>query len=69
MRIPIKPLCEEKRTKANGKAPVYLQYFHDGEHRTFLNTQLAIPPGYWDKRKECVKDTLPRRNWQLSRVK
>lgn len=59
MRIPIKPLCEEKRIKANGKASIYIQYFHDGEHRTFLNTQLAIPPGYWDKRKQCIKETLP----------
>jgi hypothetical protein len=34
MRIPIKPLSEEKRIKANGKASIYFQYFHDGEHRT-----------------------------------
>jgi hypothetical protein len=43
MRIPIKALCEQKRTRKDGKALICLQYFHDGEHRIFLNTELAIP--------------------------
>src|SRR6185312_16754712 len=60
MRIPIKALCEEKRKRSDGKALIYLQYFHDGEHRIFLNTELAIPPEFWDKRRQCVKETLPK---------
>lgn len=60
MRIPIKALCEEKRKRSDGKALIYLQYFHDGEHRIFLNTELAVPPEFWDKRRQCVKDTLPK---------
>lgn len=59
MRIPIKPLCEEKRVRSCGTSLIYFQFFHDGEHRTFLNTELAIPPQYWDKRKLCVKENLP----------
>jgi hypothetical protein len=59
MRIPIKPLCEQKRLRSDGTSLIYFQYFHDGEHRTFLNTELAIPPQYWDKRKLCVKENLP----------
>jgi Arm DNA-binding domain len=59
MRIPIKALCEEKRTRRDGTALIYLQYFHDGEHRVFLNTKLAIPPEYWNKRRQCVKEALP----------
>jgi len=59
MRIPIKPLCEQKRLRSDGTSLIYFQFFHDGEHRTFLNTELAIPPQYWDKRKLCVKENLP----------
>lgn len=59
MRIPIKALCEEKRKRSDGKALIYLQYFYDGEHRIFLNTQLAIPPEFWDKRRQCIKESMP----------
>jgi integrase len=59
MRIPIKPLCEEKRVRNDGTSLIYFQFFHDGEHRIFLSTGLGIPPEFWDKRKEAVKDTLP----------
>jgi DNA polymerase III alpha subunit len=24
-----------------------------------LNTEIAIPPAYWDKQKECIKESLP----------
>ncbi len=60
--IPIKALCEEKRTRSDGTALIYLQYFHDGEHRVFLNTRLAIPPQYWHKQHQCVIETLPPSN-------
>ena len=60
MRIPIKPLCEQKRLRRDSTCNVYFQFFHDGEHRTFLNTQIKIPPEYWDKRKLCIKDDLPK---------
>jgi len=59
MKIPIKPLCEHKRLRADGTSNIYFQWFHDGEHRIFLNTGIAIPPQYWNKRHECISDTLP----------
>jgi len=58
MRIPIKAICELKRIRKDGTSLIFLQYFHDGVHRIFLNTGIAIPPDQWDKRKECVKQTL-----------
>ena len=60
MRIPIKPLCEQKRLRRDGTCNIYFQFFHDGEHRTFLNTQIKIPPEHWDKRKLCIKENLPK---------
>jgi hypothetical protein len=59
MKIPIKPLCEQKRLRADGTSNIYFQWFHDGEHRIFLNTEISIPPQYWNKRHECVIETLP----------
>ena len=59
MKIPLKPLCEQKRLRADGTSNIYFQWFHDGNHRIFLNTGIGIPPQYWNKRQECVIDTLP----------
>ena len=59
MKIPIKPLCEEKRVREDGTAVLYFQWFHDDVHRIFLNTGLAIPPKFWNKKTESVMDTLP----------
>ena len=60
MRIPIKPLCEQKRLRRDGACTIYFQFFHDGEHRTFLNIQIQIPPDYWGKRKLCIKESIPK---------
>ena len=59
MKIPIKPLCEEKRIREDGTAVLYFQWFHDGVHRIFLNTGITIPPKFWNKKTEAVMDTLP----------
>ncbi|HLI92590.1 MAG TPA: site-specific integrase, partial [Puia sp.] len=59
MKIPIKPLCEEKWARKDGVSAIYLQWFHDGEHRIFLNTGLAIPSAYWNRKKQCVVENLP----------
>src|SRR3954467_12831063 len=51
--------CEQKRLRSDGTSIIYFQFFHDGEHRTFLNTEIKIPPEYWDKKRLCIKDNLP----------
>jgi hypothetical protein len=52
-------LCEEKRIKLDGTSPIYLQYFSGAGHRIFLNTDIAIPPKFWDRHKQRIKDSLP----------
>src|SRR5580704_6354041 len=52
-------LCEEKRATAEGTSSVYFQYFPDATHRVFLNTHIAIPPKFWDRYKQKIKDSLP----------
>ena len=63
MRLPVKPLCEKKRTRSDGTAIIYFQYCYSWEPdlKIFLNSEIAIPPEYWDKKKLCIKDTLPQK--------
>jgi hypothetical protein len=55
----MRKLCEEKRSNAKGTSCVYFQYFPDATHRVFLNTRIAIPPKFWDRHKQKIKDNLP----------
>ena len=59
MRLPIKPLCEQKRVRRDGTSIIFLQYCYDAEHKTFLSTGIAIPSGFWNRQQLCVKETLP----------
>jgi len=59
MRLPVKPLCEQKRVRSDGTSAIYFQFCYDAEHKTFLNSEISIPPLYWDKKKLCIKETLP----------
>jgi integrase len=59
MKIPIKPLCEQKWQGIDGTSTIYLQWFHDGVHRIFLNTKISVPSQYWNKRQECISEALP----------
>jgi integrase len=55
----MRKLCEEKRAAFDGTSFIYFQYFPDAEHRVFLNTRIAIPPKFWDRNKQRIKDNLP----------
>jgi integrase len=55
----MRKLCEEKRAAFDGTSFIYFQYFPDAEHRVFLNTRIAIPPKFWDRHKQRIKDSLP----------
>jgi integrase len=59
MRLPVKPLCEQKRTRTDGTSNIYFQYCYDADHKTFLNTEIKIPPEYWDKKRLCIRENLP----------
>jgi Arm DNA-binding domain len=59
MRLPIKPLCEQKRVRSDGTSMIFLQYCYDAEHKSFLSTEIPIPPEFWNRQQLCVKETLP----------
>jgi len=59
MLLPIKPICERKDMRRDGTSVIYIQYCYSAEKRTFLNTEIAIPPAHWNKKKLCISNDLP----------
>lgn len=45
--------------RRDGTSLVYIQYCYSSEHRTNLNTEIAIPPDHWIKKTQRVANTLP----------
>jgi hypothetical protein len=58
--LPLKLICERKFIRRNGTTLIYIQYCFSAEKRTLLNTEIAIPPQYWNKKKQCITKDLPK---------
>jgi integrase len=59
MLLPIKPICEAKNIRKDGTSVIFIQYCYSSEKRVTLNTEIAIPPKYWVKKKLSISPTLP----------
>ncbi len=59
MLLPLKPICERKNTRRDGTSLIYIQYCFSADKRTLLNTEISVPPGYWNKKKLCISNDLP----------
>jgi integrase len=75
MLLPLKAICDPKKTRRDGTSLIYLQYCFSSEHRTLLNTEIAIPPAYWNRKKSCIVKGLPEQygtpshlNAELTRI-
>lgn len=67
MAYPIKAICEAKDKRADGTSIIYLQYYApDGKRK--LNTELSIPPGFWNQKQRMVSDKLPREHGMFSEL-
>lgn len=55
----IKPVIKKGAIRKNGTALIFLQYCHDSEKRILINTDIAIPPQFWNKRTSRITDSLP----------
>lgn len=58
MLLPIKPVLG-KRTRIDSTRPVYLQYCFSSTRRILLNTEIYVPPKYWNKRQCRFSSELP----------
>jgi len=59
MLLPIKAICDRKKIRKDGTCLIFIQYCYSTGRRTLLNTEIAIPPSYWNKKKNCVLIDLP----------
>ncbi len=62
MLSPIKAICERKDIRKDGTSLIFIQYCYSSGHRTLLNTEIAIPPGFWLNRKKkpsIISQQLP----------
>lgn len=59
MLLPIKPICPANKTRSDGTCVIFFQYCYSPTNRTLLNTGIAIPVEYWNKKQQCISDKLP----------
>ncbi len=59
MLLPIKPICSASKIRRDGTSLIFIQYCQSAENKTLLNTEIAIPPNYWNKKLERISDNLP----------
>src|SRR6266542_3308399 len=56
---PLKPICERKNMRRDGTSIIFIQYCYSPENCTNLNTEIAIPPAFWNKKRLCISNDLP----------
>ncbi len=61
MLLPIKCICPRRKERSDGTGIVFIQYCCNATQRTLLNTEIAIPTEYWDKKLRCISPKLPAR--------
>ncbi len=59
MGQPIKLIIKKGAVRKDGTTLIFLQYCHNSEQRILLNTDIGIPPQYWNKRLNRINKTLP----------
>jgi hypothetical protein len=59
MVLPIKAIYRANKIRKDGTSLIFLQYCYSATQRTLLNTEIAIPINYWNKKHRCVSEKLP----------
>jgi hypothetical protein len=59
MLLPIKPICCASKIRRDGTSLIFIQYCMSADNKTLLNTEITIPPRFWNKKLDRVSDNLP----------
>lgn len=62
MNLPVKAVCKTNKVRKDGTSAISIQYCYTSDKRGLLDSGLSIPPKYWNRRKNCVADSLPEIN-------
>jgi hypothetical protein len=55
----IKSIIKKGAVRKDGTMLIFLQYCYDSEKRVLLNTGIAIPPQFWNKKTSRIAESLP----------
>ena len=59
MGQPVKLIMKKGAIRKDGTSLIFLQYCHSAEKRVLLNTKVAIPTQYWNKKTSRISENLP----------
>jgi hypothetical protein len=59
MILPIKPICKKEWVRRDGTSIIFLQYCRNSEERVLVDTGIAIPPVFWNRKNNRVNPNLP----------
>lgn len=59
MIYPIKPILRKDWMRKDGTSKIFIQYCYRPNQRTIVDTGIAIPPQYWNKRNSKICNDLP----------
>ncbi len=60
MILPIKPICKKEWVRRDGTSVIFLQYCRNSEERVLVDTGLAIPPEFWNRKNSRISTSLPK---------
>ena len=55
MILPIKPICKKEWVRRDGTSIIFRQFCRNSEERVLVDTGIAIPPEYWNPKKQPYK--------------
>jgi len=59
MLLAIKPICPKSKVRRDGTCIIFIQYCDRDGKATLLNTEIAIPPNYWNRKYLRISSELP----------
>lgn len=61
MLLPAKLICRTKRVHEDGTCTIFIQYCY-ADKKVLLHTGIKVPPSFWNRKQQCVIDSLPAEN-------
>jgi len=58
MTLPIKPICKKEWVRRDGTCIIFLQFCRNSEERVLVDTGIAIPPEYWNRKYNRISSAI-----------
>jgi integrase len=64
----VKLITKKGAVRKDGTSLVFIQYCHNADQRVLLNTEVAIPSQFWNKKTNRIIETLPLQYGKISEL-